>query len=131
LTRIPYLADDTAPPPAVLPIPDGDDAANAYPVRRCTDPPTGPVWDAVSKFFADAAKCLPSAHIETPPAVPGDTSGRPRGSRERPSCGEEPDFINPNLGKPPTGVLPEIREIPDSTPIPGDSCKRQSPTAEG
>jgi len=128
--RIPYLIDDDFPP-AVLPMPDGDDAANAYPVRQCIEPPAGPIWDAVSKYFGDAAKCLPSAHIEKPPAEPDETRNSLRDARARPISSDEPDFTNPNLGKPPTGVLPEVREIPDPTPLPGKSGKRQPPTVDG
>jgi hypothetical protein len=127
--RIPYLTDDTLP--AVLPMPEGEDSANAYPVRQCTEPPSGPVWDAVSKFFADAARMVPSGHIDSPPALPGEPPDRCRGACPRPTCPEDSDFINPNLGKPPTGVLPEIREIPDPTPQPGNPGSRQPPTADG
>lgn len=106
--RISYLTDDD-PPPAVLPMPEGDDAANAYPARQCTEPPAGPVWDAVAKFFADAAKSQPAAHVDKLPALPGQEFNWLREVRWLPIC--EPDAINPNLGKPPTGeyqVTPEV-----------------------
>ena len=107
--RIPYLTDDASPPPAILPMPEGDDAANAYPVRDCAVPPTGPVWDAVARFFGDSAKSPPAARIETPPAIPGEEAERRWDDRSRPMC--EPDAINPNLGKPPTGVMQLMPEI--------------------
>jgi len=129
-SSIPHLTDD-APPPDILPMPDGEDAANAYPVRPCTEPPAGPVWEAVSKFFAEAARCLPAAHIETPPAFPGEESGWRRDAHVRPHSADDIDFVNPNLGKPPTGVLPVIPEIPDPTPRPSGSGKRHPPTADG
>jgi len=108
--RIPYLTDDASQPPATLPMPEGDEAANAYPVRNCAEPPTGPVWDAVARFFGDAAKSLPAAHVETRPALPGeDESEGPWDAHSRPMC--EPDAINPNLGKPPVGVMQLMPEI--------------------
>jgi hypothetical protein len=101
--RIPYLTDDY-PPPAIPPMPAGDDAANAYPVRQCSDPPTGPIWEAVAKFFGDAAKSLPAAHV-----LPGDPLDNSWDARWLPMC--EPDATNPNLGKPPIGVMQPMPEI--------------------
>jgi hypothetical protein len=129
-SSIPYLCDDTSPP-AVLPMPEGEDAVNAYPVRQCTEPPTGPVWEAVSKFFTNTVRCLPSAHIEKTPALPGEASEWRWDNCRRPMSFDEPDPTNPNLGKPPTGVLPVIPEIPDRTSGPSGSGMRHPPAADG
>jgi hypothetical protein len=128
-SSIPYLCDDT-PPPAALPVSEGEDAVNAYPVRQCSEPPAGPVWEAVSKFFTEATK-WPSAHIEKRPALPGEESDWLWDARWQPMGNDEPDPINPNLGKPPTGVLPVIPEIPDRTPMPRGSGSRRPPAADG
>jgi hypothetical protein len=131
--RIPYLTDDDPPAPANLPITvsDGEDSVNAYPVRQCSGTPSGPIWEAVSRYFADAARCLPAARIEKRPALPGDESDWLWDACWRPMGNDELDPINPNLGKPPTGVLPVIPEIPDRTPMPSGSGSRRPPTADG
>jgi hypothetical protein len=64
---MPHLTDDTPPPPARLPmaVDDAEPMAANYPVRQCSEP-TGPLWAAVHKFVADAAKILPTAHRTLP-----------------------------------------------------------------